>query len=98
MDYYVPLFFVEISLIQPEVLCKEVNLCQKFALISTQIREDCCGVCHHAVSEVLTKLKDPDTQVCITPSFLKLHVSSSFYLTNNWISLIPVLLSCFAKI
>ncbi|KAG8481390.1 hypothetical protein CXB51_026144 [Gossypium anomalum] len=62
VDYYVPLFFVEISSIQPEVLCKEVNLCQKFALISTQIREDCCGVCHHAVSEVLTKLKDPDTQ------------------------------------
>ncbi|KHG03118.1 Proactivator polypeptide [Gossypium arboreum] len=71
VDYYVPLFFVEISLIQPEVLCKEVNLCQKFALISTQIREDCCGVCHHAVSEVLTKLKDPDTQLEIIELLLK---------------------------
>nr|KJB71560.1 hypothetical protein B456_011G129400 [Gossypium raimondii] len=71
VDYYVPLFFVEISSIQPEVLCKEVNLCQKFALISTQIREDCCGVCHHAVSEVLTKLKDPDTQLEIIELLLK---------------------------
>ncbi|KAE8726701.1 Detected protein of confused Function [Hibiscus syriacus] len=62
VDYYVPLFFMEISSIQPGDVCQKVNLCQKVAHISSQIRENSCGVCHHAVSEVLTKLKDPDTQ------------------------------------
>ena len=71
VDYYVPLFFTEISSIHPEDFCQKVNLCQKVALISSQIHEDSCGMCHHAVSEVLLKLKDPDTEVCITPIFFK---------------------------
>ncbi|XWS13070.1 hypothetical protein CRYUN_Cryun36dG0005900 [Craigia yunnanensis] len=71
VDYYVPLFFMEISSIQPEDFCQKVNLCQKVALISSQIREDSCGVCHHAVSEVLIKLKDPDTQLEIIELLLK---------------------------
>ncbi|KAK8556536.1 hypothetical protein V6N13_064558 [Hibiscus sabdariffa] len=62
VEYYVPLFFIEISSIQPEDVCQKVNLCQKVTLISSQIRQNSCEVCHNAVSEVLTKLKDPDTQ------------------------------------
>ncbi|XP_022722821.1 prosaposin-like [Durio zibethinus] len=71
VDYYVPIFFVEISSTQPEDFCRKVNLCQKVALISSQIREDSCGMCHHAVSEVLIKLKDPDTQLEIIELLLK---------------------------
>ncbi|KAK8519417.1 hypothetical protein V6N12_025456 [Hibiscus sabdariffa] len=71
VDYYVPLFFVEISSVRPGDVCQKVNLCQKVALISSQIREDSCGVCHRAVSEVITKLKDPDTQLEIIEILLK---------------------------
>ncbi|XVF29685.1 hypothetical protein REPUB_Repub15cG0143500 [Reevesia pubescens] len=71
VDYYVPLFFVEISLIQPEDFCQKVNICQKVALISSQIREDSCDVCHRAVSDILIKLKDPDTQLEIIELLLK---------------------------
>ncbi|XP_022761419.1 prosaposin-like [Durio zibethinus] len=71
VDYYVPLFFMEISSIQPEDFCTKVNLCQKVALISSQIREDSCGMCHRAVSEILIKLKDPDTQLEILELLLK---------------------------
>ncbi|XVE84365.1 hypothetical protein DITRI_Ditri17bG0006400 [Diplodiscus trichospermus] len=71
VNYYVPLFFVEISSVQPESFCQTVNLCQQIALISSQIREDSCGMCHRAVSEVLIKLKDPDTQLEIIELLLK---------------------------
>lgn len=63
MDYYAPLFFLEVSSIQPGEFCQKVNLCEQMALLSTQFKEDSCQLCHHAVSEVLEKLKDPDTQV-----------------------------------
>ncbi|XVF65921.1 hypothetical protein PTKIN_Ptkin09bG0289800 [Pterospermum kingtungense] len=71
VDYYVPLFFNELSTIQPEDFCQKVNLCQKVAFISSQIREDSCGMCHNAVSEALIKLKDPDTQMDILELLLK---------------------------
>lgn len=63
VDYYAPLFFLEVSSVQPVEFCRKVNLCQQVAMISSQLREDSCGLCHRAVSEVLVKLKDPDTQV-----------------------------------
>lgn len=63
MDYYAPLFFVEIAMIEPEDFCKKVNLCEDAGFISPQIYGDSCSVCHEAVVEVLLKLKDPDTQV-----------------------------------
>lgn len=55
---------------QPSEFCKTVNLCQQMAIFSSQLREDSCGLCHQAVSEVLVKLKDPDTQV--SDSFISL--------------------------
>lgn len=64
VDYYAPLFFLEVSSVQPVDFCRKVNLCQQVAMFSSQLREDSCGLCHRAVSEVLVKLKDPDTQVC----------------------------------
>ncbi|RWR79018.1 prosaposin [Cinnamomum micranthum f. kanehirae] len=62
VDYYAPLFFVEIAMIKPEDFCKKVNLCEDAGFISPQIYGDSCSVCHEAVVEVLLKLKDPDTQ------------------------------------
>ncbi|XVF84198.1 hypothetical protein PTKIN_Ptkin17bG0006200 [Pterospermum kingtungense] len=71
VDYYVPIFFVEISSIQPEYFCQNVNLCQKVALISSQFRDDKCDLCHRTVTEILMKLKDPDTQLEILEILLK---------------------------
>lgn len=63
VNYYGPLFFLEISSIQPQQFCQKVALCQKVAFFSQQISNNTCNLCHYAVSEVLVKLKDPDTQV-----------------------------------
>ncbi|KAL5550654.1 hypothetical protein UlMin_000830 [Ulmus minor] len=71
VDYYAPLFFSEISNIQAGDFCRKVNLCQQVVMISSQLREDSCGLCHRAVSEVLVKLKDPDTQLEIIEILLK---------------------------
>lgn len=71
VDYYAPLFFVEIAMIKPEDFCEKVNLCEGVALISAQSYQDSCTVCHRAVDEVLTKLKDPDTQLEIIELLLK---------------------------
>lgn len=65
MDYYAPFLFVEVSSIQPGEFCEKVNLCSEIVLISAKLKEDRCVMCHRAVSEVMEKLKDPDTQVCV---------------------------------
>ncbi|XP_024017899.1 proactivator polypeptide-like 1 [Morus notabilis] len=71
VDYYAPLLFLEASMIQPMEFCRKVNLCQQIVLISRQLREDSCVLCHRVISEVLTKLKDPDTQLEIIEVLLK---------------------------
>ncbi|WCJ27812.1 saposin B domain-containing protein [Euphorbia peplus] len=71
VDYYAPLFFLEVSSVQPEQFCRKVNLCHDIAYISSKLQEDKCGICHKAVSEVLVKLKNPDTQLEILELLLK---------------------------
>lgn len=71
VDYYAPLFFLEISTVQPVDFCQKFNLCRRMAIFSSQLREDSCELCHRTVSEVLTKLKDPDTQLEIIEVLLK---------------------------
>ncbi|XP_050214447.1 uncharacterized protein LOC126665640 [Mercurialis annua] len=71
MDYYAPLFFTEVLSVQPEALCRKVNLCEEIVFISSKFQEDKCGICHRAVSEVLVKLKNPDTQLEIIELLLK---------------------------
>lgn len=63
VDKYVPLFFLEISNIKPDDICQKVDLCQKVVSISQQFSQNGCDLCHQVVSETLSKLKDPDTQV-----------------------------------
>ncbi|CAL1378484.1 unnamed protein product [Linum trigynum] len=71
VDYYAPLFFLEVSSISPEDFCRKVDLCQKVAAIAAKIEEDACGICHNTVSEVMAKLKDPETQLEIIELLLK---------------------------
>lgn len=71
VDYYVPLFFSEITMLQPADFCLKLNLCQHIAAFSSQLQEDSCGLCHRTVSEIITKLKDPDTQMEILELLLK---------------------------
>ncbi|KAJ1392116.1 Saposin-like type B, region 1 [Sesbania bispinosa] len=70
VDYYVPLFFLEIASVQPGELCKRVYLCQS-AKISSQVQENSCGFCKDTVSALLAKLNDPDTKLEIMQELLK---------------------------
>ncbi|XP_058110576.1 uncharacterized protein LOC131253558 [Magnolia sinica] len=71
VDYYLPLFFIEIATIRPEDFCNKVNLCEDKAVFLPQQSQGSCNLCHNAVNEVLTKLKDPDTQLEIIHLLLK---------------------------
>ncbi|KAL2569963.1 hypothetical protein AAZV13_18G160300 [Glycine max] len=63
VDYYAPLFFLEIATIQPGEFCLKVNLCQLITYISLQVQEDTSGFCEDTVSTLLAKLKDGDTKI-----------------------------------
>ncbi|KAJ7950092.1 saposin B domain-containing protein [Quillaja saponaria] len=71
VDYYASLFFLEVSSIQPGQFCSKVNLCQQISMISSKVQADSCELCHYTVSELLLKLKDPDTEIDIVAKFLK---------------------------
>ncbi|KAK4748179.1 hypothetical protein SAY87_014765 [Trapa incisa] len=71
VDYYAPLFFLQVSSIQPSEFCQKVNLCEQITLLSAQ-NEDSCQLCHQVVFEVLDKLKDPDTQMDIIEMLMHL--------------------------
>lgn len=62
VDYYVPLFFLEISMVNPEKFCESMHLCKKGMKISLPT-QGICGLCHHVLVEVLVMLKDPNTQL-----------------------------------
>lgn len=71
VDYYAPLFFMEIAKIQPEEFCTKVNLCEERMSVSLLKGDDTCTLCHNVVNEVLTKLKDPESQIEIIQLLLK---------------------------
>ncbi|XP_022874134.1 prosaposin-like isoform X1 [Olea europaea var. sylvestris] len=71
MDYYVPLFFLEVSSMQPGEFCRKVDLCEKVVSISQHLVNDKCNLCHQAVTEALMKLKDPHTQLEIIELLMK---------------------------
>ncbi|KAJ0979229.1 hypothetical protein J5N97_014703 [Dioscorea zingiberensis] len=71
VDYYVPLFFANVALIQPEEFCQKVNLCEMMASLRLPNRDGPCTICHNLVVEFLTKLKDPDLQLEIIEVLLK---------------------------
>jgi len=71
VDYYAPLFFLEITSVQPGDFCSKVNLCEEIVSIKNQLSKDSCGLCHNVIDEALIKLKDPDTQLEIIELLLK---------------------------
>ena len=71
MDYYAPLFFVEIAKLQPEMFCEKVNLCNEMSLVHLRKRDDSCTICRNAVNEVLTRLEDPETQLEVIQILIK---------------------------
>lgn len=79
VDYYAPQFFLELASLRPGEFCKKVNLCEKIAIISSKVQEDSCGFCKEAVSELTDKLKDPDTQLEIIETLLKVCNSVEKY-------------------
>ncbi|KAL6520861.1 hypothetical protein OROGR_017430 [Orobanche gracilis] len=71
VDYYAPLFFLEVSSIQSDGFCRKVDLCEDGVFISHHLSQDKCDVCHNLVTEALLKLKDPDTGLEIVQLLLK---------------------------
>lgn len=71
MDYYAPLFFLEVSSMQPEEFCRKVDLCKQVGSISQHLVNDICNLCHNAVTEALMKLKDPHTELEIIELLMK---------------------------
>lgn len=66
VDHYTQLFFTQISEIKSDQICKKLNLCQAMtkAALASQVHQGNCEACRETVSEVITKLKDPETKVC----------------------------------
>ncbi|KAL3615749.1 hypothetical protein CASFOL_040043 [Castilleja foliolosa] len=71
VDYYAPLFFLEVSSIETDQFCRKVDLCQEKVSISHRLSQDKCGVCRNVVTEALLKLKEPDTELEILQLLLK---------------------------
>ncbi|KAG6744357.1 hypothetical protein POTOM_053077 [Populus tomentosa] len=71
VDYYSSIFFSYVSSVQSEDFCRKFNLCQEMKIFSAKRNDDSCSICQRAVSEVLVKLKDPDTQLEIIELLLK---------------------------
>lgn len=71
VDYYAPLFFLEISSVQPGDFCQKVDLCEPIVSYSRLLSKDSCGLCQQTMAEILMKLKDPDTQLEIIELLLK---------------------------
>ncbi|KAL2926175.1 Prosaposin [Bienertia sinuspersici] len=71
VNYYAPLFFLEVSEVQPERFCKKVALCRDNVVSSPLQKRDTCDFCHKAVDEALEKLKDPDTKLQVIQMLLK---------------------------
>lgn len=71
VDRYAPLFFLEISSIQPADFCQKTKLCEQVAVNSQLTSKNSCELCHYAIAEALMKLKDPDTELDIIQVLLK---------------------------
>ncbi|XP_057549664.1 uncharacterized protein LOC130827823 [Amaranthus tricolor] len=71
VNYYAPLFFLEVSSVQPEGFCKKIGLCRNALMFSRPEKTTPCDLCHKAMDEALEKLKDPDTELEVIQVLLK---------------------------
>jgi saposin len=63
VDYYIPILLLEVSVVKPEQFCESAHLCPKGPAMRVSARGEACGLCHQALVEVLTMLKDPNAKV-----------------------------------
>ncbi|KAI4341871.1 hypothetical protein MLD38_026543 [Melastoma candidum] len=78
VDNYVPMFFLEISSIEPDAFCQKVGVCKPAPTFS-MVKENRCELCEDTVSDVLTRLRNPDTQMDIMHTLLKACDSMETY-------------------
>uniref|UniRef100_A0ACD5VKI5 Uncharacterized protein n=1 Tax=Avena sativa TaxID=4498 RepID=A0ACD5VKI5_AVESA len=71
VDYYVHILLLEVSVVKPEEFCESAHLCPKGAAVPVSAGGEACGLCHQALVEVLTMLKDPDAKLEIVQLLLK---------------------------
>ncbi|EOA21507.1 hypothetical protein CARUB_v10001904mg [Capsella rubella] len=72
VDHYTQLFFTQVSVIKSGQICKKLNLCQIVtADFVSQVHQENCDACRQTVSEVVAKLKDPETKLKIIRLLLK---------------------------
>ncbi|WOG93162.1 hypothetical protein DCAR_0312443 [Daucus carota subsp. sativus] len=79
VDYYVPLFFMEIASLEPADFCQKVDLCEQVAFVSEHLKKDSCEFCQKTVAEALLKLKDPETELELVEMLLKVCNSVKGY-------------------
>ncbi|KAI4324520.1 hypothetical protein MLD38_030003 [Melastoma candidum] len=65
VDYYAHIFFKKLSSVKPRDFCRKVNLCERNQMLSWHVKEEKCDLCRQVVSELLGKLKNPDTQILL---------------------------------
>nr|GMC99734.1 prosaposin-like [Ipomoea batatas] len=82
VNHYAILFFIEISSLQPENLCQEIDLCEKVVSISQYVSNSSCDLCHRAVMEAVQQLKNPDAQVEVLQLLLKACDSAKNFSTK----------------
>ncbi|CAN8257477.1 unnamed protein product [Cochlearia groenlandica] len=71
VDHYTHLLFTQLSLINSsQIICKSLNLCQSLMPLSSSSQAN-CDACRDTVSQVVTKLKDPETKLKIIHLLLK---------------------------
>ncbi|XP_075513128.1 uncharacterized protein LOC142548604 isoform X3 [Primulina tabacum] len=72
VDYYAPLFFIEVSSIEPAAFCQKFGVCEVAISFPQYLsKNNKCDVCHNMVIEALLKLKDPDTELEVVEVLLK---------------------------
>ncbi|VVB12806.1 unnamed protein product [Arabis nemorensis] len=71
VDQYTESFFAQVSVIKPDQICKKLNLCQAVTALTSEVHQGNCETCRETVSEVIKKLKDPETKLKIIRLLLK---------------------------
>ncbi|KAG8093495.1 hypothetical protein GUJ93_ZPchr0012g21407 [Zizania palustris] len=71
VNSYTALLFNKITEIKPDEFCKQYGLCRNTALLSVVKSESTCVFCHHIIDEIVSKMKDPDSEIEIIQLLLK---------------------------
>ncbi|KAJ9545051.1 hypothetical protein OSB04_024758 [Centaurea solstitialis] len=71
VDYYAPLFFLEVSSVKPSDFCGKVNLCNEVVAYAEEFKRNSCDLCQVMVSEAVALLKNPDTQLQILAALIQ---------------------------